>query len=272
MLAIVIGKQALTKKYLAGGESIIVKASKSEPMRHPRTTKTKLALIESSELARSTLLAKLETLLLPLEHSKSSDLITDAVARADELFATFVSNERAALVAYNARKLIVSKEKEKERRNLALEEKDRLQTTTKKYRLNKARIELAIAEAGESDWKDVTAKRIKGVTDIYRYKYFEVRSSLEEELGGEVAGEGVEKMTKAIARQEVRPLFFSVAYSIAHPCSTACSPFVIRHCAATTLFPGNGVHLRRSPHDSDDESLETSDWNRRLSPRKEVGW
>ena len=191
VLVIVIGKQALTKKYLAGGESIIVKASKSEPMRHPRTTKTKLALIESSELARSTLLAELETLLLPLEQGKSSDHITDAVVQADEIFATFVSNERAALVAYNARKLIVSKEKEKERRNLALEEKDRLQTTTKKYRANKAKIELAIAEAGEGDWKEVTAKRIKGVTDIYRYKYFEVRSLLEEELGGEVAGEGV---------------------------------------------------------------------------------
>ena len=213
VLAIVIGKQALTKKYLVGGESIVVKASKSEPMRHPRTTKTKLVLLESSELARSTLLAELETLLLPLEQGKSTDLISDAVSRADERFAAFVSSERAALVGYNARKLIVSKEKEKERRNSALEEKDRLQTSTKKYRANKAKLELAIAQAGEVDWKEVTAKRIKGVTDIYRYKYFEVRKALEEELGGEVVGEGMEKMTKAIARQEVCP-FFSCAKSL----------------------------------------------------------
>lgn len=206
VLAVVVGKQALTRKYLVAAESVVVKAKKAEPMRHPRTTKTKLVLIEASEAARASLLQQLETVLVPLEQGKSTDAIDSAIARADELFAAFMTEERARLTKYNLKKMATAEEKEKERRNAGLEEKNRLSTTTKKYRLNRAKIELAIKAAGPgTSWAEVTSKRIKNVSDIYRFKYFEVRKALEEALGQEVVDDRHANAMKAILRQEVRP-------------------------------------------------------------------
>lgn len=203
VLAAVVGKHALTARYLAKGDSIAVKAKKTEPMRHPRTSKGKLLLIEASEAARSQLLEELEATMAPLENASGAAL-DGAIEKAEAAFKVFVEGEKERLVEYALKKLHAAEEKEKERRIAALQEKDRLQTSTKKYRVTRRRIEDAIAKTREEViWTEVTAKRIKGVSDVYRYKYYEVRKKLEEDMGQIVVEGSQEKALNAIERLEV---------------------------------------------------------------------
>ncbi|KAI5474491.1 hypothetical protein MNV49_003214 [Pseudohyphozyma bogoriensis] len=182
VLAVVVGKQALTRKYIAQGEGVIAKAKKTEPIRHPKTSKGKLALLAASEKAREGLLAKLEATLEPLESGVGS-VVDDAIAKAEKLFDKFLAEQRGVLAEYYQKKAALEEEKEKERRAAAVAEKAQVLTTTKKYRSVKTKIEEAIAAAGDAAWSEVTAKRIKGVSDVYRYKYYEVRKAMEEAMG-----------------------------------------------------------------------------------------
>lgn len=206
VLAAVVGKHALTKKYLAEvPESSSARAKRAEPVRHPKTSPSKLALLEASEAARSQLLDALEPLL-------AVPAVADAaIARAEELFDKFVDEERTRLTEYNLKKMQLAEERENERREKAHEELDKVKTTASKFRIAKRRIEAAIADAGpDVPWTDVTAKRIKTVNDVLRYKYFELRKADEEKAGKEVDNKSRrhEKALKAIAKQEVRFFFF----------------------------------------------------------------
>lgn len=197
VLAAVVGKHSLTKQWLETEETVIEMAKKAEPIRHPRTSKNKEVLLDASEKAREAILVKLAAL---LGEGKED------VEGADATFAAFVAGEKARLVEYNLAKVQTAKEKEKERRVAALKEKDELRTSTKKYQVAKRRIEEAI-QAGASSgvsWNEVTGKRIKGVSDMYRYKYYDTRKALEEEMGQIVVDKSLEKAMEAIQRQEVR--------------------------------------------------------------------
>lgn len=204
VLAIVVGKQSLTKKYLKAEKSAVVEIK--EPIRHPKTSKNKLILLESSELARKKLLVELERVLGVLESNKISvESLDSAVEKADELFEEFIELEQTKLNEYNIKKIELANEKEKSRRSLNLVEKNSLITTTKKYRLNRIKIESAIAAQPELNWSQVTSKRIKNVSDVYRFKYFEVRKELEEAMGQLVVENSLDYDIKLLKQQLVSP-------------------------------------------------------------------
>lgn len=245
VLAAVVGKHALTRRFLAQTESIAAKAKRTEPVRHPRTSPGKLALLESSERERAALLDKLERVLAPLADAKASaDAVDGAVGEGDRLFAAFAAAERDRLTAYNLAKIAAAEEKEKERRNASLIEKDRLDASTKKYRTNRRRIELAIAEAEKEgvSWVEVTAKRVKGVNDVYRYKYYELRKQLEEDLGKKVEDPGHERRMRAIERQEpnMPSTFVTAVLKLSFP-----APFTAE--AEISAAPGTAERVFKHP-------------------------
>lgn len=204
-----VGKHLITKKYLQAGDSISEKAKKGEPIRHPKTGKSKLALMEKSEEARSALLLVLEKCLQVLEDGSGATEVDRGIELADEAFGTFLEGERERMRAYNEVKLQAANAKEKERRAAALAEKEKVKISTLKYRSAKRKIEAAIAVAGEGlAWHQVTEKRIKNVSDVYRYKYYEVRRELEQELGQVVVDKGIELALKTPERQEVSYFLF----------------------------------------------------------------
>lgn len=205
VLAAVVGKHLLTAKYSAQGDTVVEQAAKREPMRHPRTSKGKLVLLEASEVARVKILATLESTLSVLEGGKGAT-VDAAIAKAEKAFSVFLGNEKDRLREYTLTKMRAAEEKEKERRIAALQEKERLQTSTKKYRTMKRRIELAIKEVGDDrSWTEVTAKRIKGVSDMYRYKYYEERQKLDQETGDIVVEQRGQREQKALDALEVSP-------------------------------------------------------------------
>lgn len=204
VLALVVGKHNLTKKYLEGVETILELAKKREPMIHPKTSGVRLELIERSREARNSCLEELVSILGNPSKTGTSDKGEKVMKKADQVFELFLNGERERLKEYNGKKLENANAKEKERRIAALEEKERVQISSQKYRSAKKKIEAAIQLAGpKAIWSDVTSKRIKNVSDIYRYKYYEVRKSHEAELGAIIVDKKVERALKSAERQEV---------------------------------------------------------------------
>ncbi|ORY90239.1 hypothetical protein BCR35DRAFT_299835 [Leucosporidium creatinivorum] len=194
VLAAVVGKHALTKQWLQSEETVLDLARKAEPIRHPRTSKNKEVLLDASEKAREAIIVRLAALLTEGKED---------VEGAEKAFAEFIGGEKKRLDEYNVAKVQAANEKEKERRVAALKEKDELRTSTKKYQVAKRRIEEVIQAAeGSSSWNEVTGKRIKGVSDMYRYKYYDTRKALEEEMGQIVVDKSLEKAMEAIQKQE----------------------------------------------------------------------
>lgn len=119
------------------------------------------------------------------------------------------------MTEYNLGKIQLANEKEQERRVKALQEKEQLKASTVKYQAAKRRIETVIQESGgDAVWKEVTGKRIKGVSDVYRYKYYDQRKALEEEMGKIVVDKSHERAMQAIERQEVRARFSVCFHSL----------------------------------------------------------
>lgn len=206
VLAAVVGKQALTAQFLAGpsaSSSSNQPPQLREPIRHPRTSARKQALLDASERARTAVLQRLHAA-LPATGSRD-------IEAAEAAFSSFMAEEKGRLVEYNVAKVRAAVEKEKERRVAALKERDAVKHSTKKFEIAKRRIEELIAEAEgkavsageEFSWKEVTSKRIKGVSDIYRYKYYDDRVVLEEQLGQVTRDDSLEKALKAVEKQEV---------------------------------------------------------------------
>lgn len=257
VLAVVVGKQALTRKYLVVRGGIAEQAQKAEQLRHPRTSVAKGLLLDASEIARAELLKRLEVLLAPdaastVETSKGGSAVVtlEVVAKADDLFEAFLVEERERWSEYHAKRAKVADEREKERRSAGVEAKELLEVGTKKYRLTMMKIEEAIAKAvkeGKKEgvsWRDVTAKRIKGVSDVYRFKYFEIRDVLE---GGGIttvgAGKGEKEKpngVKSVGRYEVSFIYFFVMSRrdfLTHILFTAYDPIDLCRCAVAILFP-----------------------------------
>lgn len=181
VLAAVVGKQALTRKYMAEDVSSSSPARRNiEPVRHPKTSKSKLALLDASAKARADVLEQLTDKLRPLETGSGN--VKTATKDADEIFNAFIASEKQQLEAYAMKKAQLSAEKERERRVAAAAEKALVETSSKKYARMTTKIEEAIAAVG-GEWKEVTAKRIKNVSDVYRYKYYEVRKAQEDAEG-----------------------------------------------------------------------------------------
>ncbi|KAL8286199.1 hypothetical protein RQP46_004687 [Phenoliferia psychrophenolica] len=198
VLAAVVGKHALTKKYLAlEAESASAKARKAEPVRHPKTSEAKRAMYAQSEDARGALLDHLEAVL-------SGGNIGDAqVADAEAAFVKFVAEDTTRLREYHSKKMADEDEKDKVRREDAKDEIALVKTTSSKYRAARRRIDELVADAGpSSSWIDITAKRIPGVSDVYRFKYIETRKALDEKNGKTVVRTGREKALKNIATME----------------------------------------------------------------------
>lgn len=202
VLAAVVGKHALTKKYLAvPAESASAKAKKAEPVRHPKTSEAKRALYKQSEDARGALLDQLEALLA------GDDAPEAQIAEAEAAFAAFVEHDTERLREYHVQKLADEEAKEQARRAEAKDELEAVKTTASKYRAARRRIEEVIAAAGPStSWADVTGKKISGVLDVYRFKYFDTRKAQDEKSGKKVVRSGREKALNAIASMEVRSI------------------------------------------------------------------
>lgn len=204
VLAAVVGKQALTASFLARNDDTAVsKPRLVEPIRHPRTSARKQVLLDASAQARTTVLEQLAQALT--SSSSSGSRATADIDGAERAFSAFIEDETRRLREYNVAKVRVAAEREKERRVAALKARDESRTSTKKYELAKRRIEELIAEGGGegSSWKEVTSKRIKGVSDVYRYKYYDERVALEEQMGQVTRDDSLEKALKAVEKQEV---------------------------------------------------------------------
>lgn len=237
-LATVIGKHNLTKKYLEGIESVVDIAKRREPMHHPKTGKGKLELLEESRLARIACLEDLVKVLGNGIDASSGERSVNETELADQIFEKFLAGETERLKIYNVKKLEAANAKEKERRIAAIEEKERVQVTTQKYRTLKKRIEAAIKEAGpKAIWSDVTSKRIKGVSDIYRYKYYEVRKAAEIEKGAIMIDKKVERALKFAERAEVSFISPAVSTRADFNLSTADTTLIIRYCYFKTMLP-----------------------------------
>ncbi|GAA6046535.1 hypothetical protein JCM3770_006197 [Rhodotorula araucariae] len=200
VLAAVVGKHALTERFLAAppaAHSVLARAKAAEPLRslRPGQSEKKLALQEASRAAREALLARLEGILAPLATGTAGAIEQGvAVTEAEKAWVKWLDDEKDRLWEYNKSKVRAAMEKEQERRMAAIT--DEGDDDASRYRVAKRKIERAIAAAGASvkpgvgtdkegktSWKDVTAARIKGVSDRYRYIYHRERNKMEEAMG-----------------------------------------------------------------------------------------
>ncbi|GAA5891802.1 hypothetical protein JCM8208_002891 [Rhodotorula glutinis] len=204
VLAAVVGKHSLTARFLAvspAAQSVVARAKATEPLRsqRPGQSEKKLALQEASRIARELLLERLERVLAPLKAGAGAIAQDVAVVEAEKVWAKWLDEDKDRLWDYNKGKVRAAMEKEQERRMAAItdagEDGD---GDASRYKVAKRKIERAIAAAGASvkpgvvgadkkaakaSWKDVTAARIKGVSDRYRYMYHRERNKMEEAMG-----------------------------------------------------------------------------------------
>ncbi|GJN92026.1 hypothetical protein Rhopal_005054-T1 [Rhodotorula paludigena] len=205
VLAAVVGKHALTARFLAAppqAQSVLARAKQAEPLRslRPGQSDKKLALQDASRAAREQLLEQLERALAPLKKTAAGAEAEqdEAVREAETLWSKWLESEKDRLWEYNKSKVRAAMDKEKERRMAAITGDGDEQDDAGRYRVAKRKIERAIAAAGASvkpgaagakegqgkaSWKDVTAARIKGVSDRYRYMYHRERNKMEEAMG-----------------------------------------------------------------------------------------
>ncbi|KAK4698321.1 hypothetical protein P7C70_g7961, partial [Phenoliferia sp. Uapishka_3] len=93
VLAAVVGKHALTKKYLTvSTESASAKAKKAERIRQPKTLEAKKALYKASEDIRGALLDRLEDIL-------AGDVADSKITKAESTFASFVEEHTTRVCA-----------------------------------------------------------------------------------------------------------------------------------------------------------------------------
>ncbi|BGP21279.1 hypothetical protein Rt10032_c19g6257 [Rhodotorula toruloides] len=208
VLAAVVGKHTLTSRFLASRpaeESVLAKAKRAEPLQSLAKPvaggagEKKAVLVEASRKAREAVLERLEGVVRPLKDQAAVGEQDEAVREAERVWSDWLEAEKDRLWEYNKDKVRVQMEKEKERRLKAIldgDEGDEGEVT--RYKKAKKRIERALVEAGaavrpgtgagveemgKKSWKDVTAARIKGVNDKYRYMYHRERNKMEEEMG-----------------------------------------------------------------------------------------
>ncbi|BGP52579.1 hypothetical protein JCM8202_004923 [Rhodotorula sphaerocarpa] len=217
VLAAVVGKHTLTGRYLAAaaGEGasdassvVLAQARRAEPHRSEtlRTTnERKAALLETSRVAREQVLERLAGVLAPLRARAAAGEQDAAVREAERVWEEYLEAEGDRLWEYNKDKVRGAMEKEKERRTKAIAGGGGEATGTSegdevsRYKVAKRRIERALVAAGApvrpgseaaaaaaaegKSWKEVTAARIKGVDDKYRYRYHSERNRKEAEMG-----------------------------------------------------------------------------------------
>lgn len=242
MLAAVVGKHTLTGRYLAAaaGEeasdassaaaaAILAQARRAEPHRSEalRTTnERKAALLETSRVEREQVLERLAGVLAPLRARAAAGEQDAAVREAERVWEEYLEAERDRLWEYNKAKVRGAMEKEKERRTKAIAGGGGEATGTSegdevsRYKVAKRRIERALVAAGApvrpgseaaaaaaaegKSWKEVTAARIKGVDDKYRYRYHSERNRKEAEMGKTVDEFDWEAAVNQVERYEVR--------------------------------------------------------------------
>ncbi|GAA5854976.1 hypothetical protein JCM8547_002329 [Rhodosporidiobolus lusitaniae] len=221
VLAAVVGKHALTARFLASNaatDSVLAKAKRAEPMRSVKLAsqnERKVVLLDASQAAREKLLETLEMVLAPLKEGKKAVEQEKAVQEAERLWDEYIEGERDRLLEYNREKVGSAMEKEQARKIAALKgEGDEKPEEPGRYLSAKKKIERALKAAGASakvgeeeeegkvSWKEVTGVRIKGVTDRHRYKYQKERDRAEKELGRTVEDFDVEAAVSKVERYE----------------------------------------------------------------------
>ncbi|GAA5882213.1 hypothetical protein JCM3774_000964 [Rhodotorula dairenensis] len=241
VLAAVVGKHTLTGRYLAPPSSlssssaaaaVLEQARRAEPLRSQLTrsgNEKKATLLETSRLAREQVLDSLAAILEPLRSPNTAGAEQDqAVSQAELAWERYINGERDRLLEYNQDKVRLAMEKEKERRVAAIgggsgqgqvlaDEDDGTAEAGEatRYKVAKRKIERALAaagapvrlrsgagERGEKSWKDVTAARIKGVNDKYRYRYHLERDRKEAEMGKTVKEFDWEEAVNKVQRYE----------------------------------------------------------------------
>lgn len=214
---------------------VLDRARRAEPLRSELArhgNEKKAALLEASRLAREEVLASLAAILAPLRvnadgSTAAAEEQEQAVRKAETTWERYIEAQRDRLLEYNQNKVRLAMEKEKERRMAALgggrdgaggdvvaEGSEAGEATG--YKVAKRRIERALAAAGapvrptsasgegEKSWKEVTAARIKGVNDKYRYRYHLERNKKEAEMGKTVKEFDWEEAVNKVERYEVR--------------------------------------------------------------------
>jgi hypothetical protein len=175
----------------------------------------KAALLEAGRVAREAVLERLEGVLRPLKDQAPVAVQDEAVREAEGVWERWLEGEKDRLWEYNKDKVRLAMEKEKERRVRAIVEGDEGEDEATRYKKARKRIERALVEAGaavrpgtddgegKKSWKDVTAARIKGVNDKYRYMYHRERNKMEEEMGKTVKEFDWEEAVDKVERYEV---------------------------------------------------------------------
>lgn len=217
--------------------AVLEQARRAEPLRSQLArsgNEKKAALLEASRLAREQVLDSLATVLEPLRSASAAEQ-DKALRQAEQSWEQYLDGERGRLLEYNRDKVRLAMEKEKERRMAAIggdggdggaaggrtgqgEVDDTEAGEATRYKVAKRKIERALAAAGapvrptsvrggegeEKSWKDVTAARIKGVNDKYRYRYHLERDRKEAEMGKTVKEFDWEEAVNKVPRYEVR--------------------------------------------------------------------
>lgn len=229
VLAAVVGKHSLSARFLAAplaaAHSVVARAKATEPLRSQRAGQSdkKLALQEASRLAREQVLERLERVLAPLAAGAGAIAQDVAVVEAEKVWAKWLDEDKDRLWDYNKGKVRAAMDKEQERRMAAITDAgDDGDGDASRYKVAKRKIERAIAAAGASvkpgvdggaadkkaakaSWKDVTAARIKGVSDRYRYMYHRERNKMEEAMGKTVKEFDWDEAVAKVERYEVCP-------------------------------------------------------------------
>lgn len=264
VLAAVVGKHTLTARFLAAppaAQGVLARAKATEPLRsqRPGQSEKKLALQEASRAAREALLERLERILAPLAAGAGAIAQDVAVVEAEKAWVKWLEEEKDRLWDYNKGKVRAAMEKEQERRVAAITDAGDDDGDASRYKVAKRKIERAIAAAGASvkpgvgatdekaasakaSWKDVTAARIKGVSDRYRYMYHRERNKMEEAMGKTVKEFDWDEAVAKVERYEVRPHSDSVPLDTRtvadrHVPPLALPAFVLCHRPPPPLLP-----------------------------------
>lgn len=262
VLAAVVGKHALTARFLASNasvDSVLARAKRAEPIRSVKLAslnEKKVVLLDASRDAREGLLEALEKVLSPLKEGGKKEEQDEAVEKAEKLWSEYLEGEKDRLLAYNQDKARTAMEKEQERKMATLRGEGAegvegaAAAERTKYLAAKRKVEKALKaagasvtpgeEGGKTSWKEVTGTRIKGVTDKHRYRYQRERNKIEEEMGKTVKDFDVEDAVSKVERYEVRlpfspfppPLPLTLLLS-----PTALVAVVLHHRSLPPVFP-----------------------------------
>ncbi|GAA6010271.1 hypothetical protein JCM10207_005698 [Rhodosporidiobolus poonsookiae] len=281
VLAAVVGKHALTARFLAPASSsssssgavaspaqaVLDLAKRAEPLRSLRLAQNprKAALLAASQSAREALLASLALTLEPLRAQASASAQDKAVKQAESEWEKYLDGERDRLLEYNRAKVREAMEAEQERKLAALRgeavegAEPAAAAEGSRYAAAKRKIERVLKAAGAGvvpgsdekgvkSWKEVTGVRIKGVSDAHRYRYHKERNKAEEAMGKTVKEFDVEEAVSKVERYEpsLPSSFITALFRLSFPIALD-APSTSTDLALASTTPASPTAVFRHP-------------------------